>query len=323
MIELKADYSRGVLVQLMIATVLTAGAIYWARDFIYDFYLRDQATLLGIVLNGAIIALFFIGLFKVVANLLRYAREESIVRRFGRALEEGQPNPATNIDTRSVIHRRYYSIVKLSRMNAPVNHSALASMLLASESRRLSLPRFITNILILNGVFGTIVGLSIALLGASDLLKSVENLGGMNVVIHGMATALSTTLTAIVCYLFLGYFYLKLVDIQTQFVAAVEQVTTLYLLPRFARQPENLMLEVSGLVRDLRQVAESMKATQADYTEAGLRLRETVADYAEAGYRLNDTVTGLEVNFERIAHDIEQIKTSLREGFRLAYKEAS
>ena len=134
-------------------------------------------------------------------------------------------------------------------------HGALAAMLTADESTRLGVVRFINNILILTGVFGTIVALSIALLGASDLLEGAPGGGNMGLVIHGMSTALSTTITAIVCYLFYGYFNLKLSDAQSHLLGSIEEVTTIYLLPRFSHDSESMLHEVAGLIHEVKPAA--------------------------------------------------------------------
>ena len=104
---------------------------------------------------------------------------------------------------------RYKTLLDLYSRRTAINHNALASTLMAQESSYISFPKFVNNILILTGVFGTIVSLSIALLGASDMLGNINDGDGLGVVIHGMSTALSTTMTAILAYLFFGYFYLK------------------------------------------------------------------------------------------------------------------
>lgn len=174
---------------------------------------------------------------------------------------------------------------------------------MATESTRLSLPRFISNILILTGVFGTIISLSIALLGASDIIDSADGISGMSIVIHGMSTALSTTATAIVCYLFFGYFYMKLTDVQTELLSGIEQATTLYIMPRFTFQTDSMLHEVGSLVKALHEAANIMAKTQLDFVEAGRGLHALTGTRAES--------------LSQLSNDIKEIKTLLRDGFRL------
>lgn len=304
MIDIKRNFSRGVLIRLGIVVVLAIVVLLVNRDFILNVYLRDQLTDLGLLINGGIVGLFLLGMARIVAVLLRYVREEHALYDFVRALDEEQFHPAAEISPGSIVARRYQAVLNLSRDNAPINHGALASTLVARESTAISLPKFVNNILILTGVFGTIVSLSIALVGASDILDSpAAGTGSMGMVIHGMSTALSTTMTAIICYLIYGYFYLKLTDTQTHLLSEVEQVTTLYLLPRYAHTTDNLVQRVSGLVKSLSEVAESMRAVQADYVAAGSQLNSLIAVLNQRTKPMSD--------------DLNTIKRILRDGFRL------
>ena len=125
----------------------------------------------------------------------------------------------------------------------------------------------------------------------------------MGLVIHGMSTALSTTITAILCYLFYGYFYLKLSDAQTHFLSGVEEVTTVYLLPEYSSDSESILHEVAGLIRGLREAAQGMQDIQQEYAEAGAQLNKVAAGL---GQQMSDT-----------KEDIGSIKEILRVGFRL------
>ena len=151
--------------------------------------------------------------------------------------------------------------------------------------------------------FSRTVSLSIALAGASNLLDAAQDTGDMGLVIHGMSTALSTTITAILCYLFYGYFYLKLSDAQAHLLSGVEEVTAVYLLPEFSRDSETMLQDVASLIYELREAAEGMKHVQLDYALAGTRLHEVVGSLNQ---RVNTT-----------ADDIGRIKQILRAGFRL------
>ncbi len=304
MVEIEQNFSRGVLVRLVVVLTLVAAVLALNTGFITNVYMRNQLTFTGWIINGGILALFLLGLARIVLVLRRYMEEERALNRFVRALVDDQPNPAAGLHPGSLITYRYQAILTLSRDNAPVNHAALASAQVARESTLISLPKFVNNILILTGVFGTIVSLSIALVGASNVLGAPQQgPGSMGMVIHGMSTALSTTITAIVCYLIYGYFYLKLTDAQTHVFSQVEEVTTLHLIPRYAHTPEDLVQRVTALVKGLSQVTEMMRAAQTDSAEVSNRLHGLIAD--------------LNQRTEPMYEDLEIIKKILREGFRL------
>jgi len=273
-------------------------------DYLQSLYFSDQLTIVGWVINGSIVLLFILGLVRIARLLLRYAREEAALHKVVGNVEAGLSDTLKGVNPNSLISQRYLAVSQLHEKHAAINHAALASTLLAGESTRLSFPRFVNSILILVGVLGTIISLSIALLGASHLMDVSQGIGGdMGMVIHGMSTAMSTTITAIVSYLFYGYFYLKLTDVQTHLLGNLEQVTTLYLLPKFSGSEESMLAEVRGLVSSLYQVARQMELGQSQYTEAGSQL--------------NGIINRLGSDMNVLTRDIAEIKAILRDGFRL------
>ncbi|RMG55956.1 MAG: hypothetical protein D6717_07215 [Gammaproteobacteria bacterium] len=296
--------SRRILLRLVVALLILAGIVLATRDFIVQLYLQNQLTSVGWVINGVILALFLLGLLRIAWLLLRYAREESALQRYVAHMEDGSGDPLHGISINTLIARRHEAVMALRARHAPVNHSALAAATVAGESTRLSFPRFVNNVLILLGVLGTIVSLSIALLGASNLVDfSSGALGGdMGLVIHGMSTAMSTTITAIVCYLFYGYFYLKLTDVQTHLLAGLEQATTLYLMPE-TDDESSIVQRVGELVRSLAEAARQMELAERHHGESAAQLHDIVS-------RLGSRVEGLD-------DELREIKGILREGFRL------
>ena len=291
---------------LMRMAMLGGGVILialWKSDFIAQVYFSDQITNTGFVFNTTILLLFLLGLGKLVKLLLSYMFEERQLARFLKAMEADEESPESKVSDKSIVARRYQMIRMLDARGVTVNHSALAATLVADESTRSSFPRFINNSMILLGVFGTIASLSIALVGASDLLGGDSSGGNMGTVIHGMSTALSTTMTAIFCYLFFGYFYLKFNDVQTRLFSAVEQLTTLHILPRYSRSADTLVNDVAGLVGSLEKTASLMQGMQGEMLAATRELSSVI-----------DTV---QQQTAPLSNDIKVIKKILREGFRL------
>jgi hypothetical protein len=302
--EVTIGLSRQVLLRLLVAILVLAAIFALNLDFLRSLYFQEQLTIVGWIINGAILLLFIVGLARIAQLLIRYAREESALRKLVTHVQDGYLDVLKGINSQSLIAQRYEVMAHLHEQHASINHSALAATLMARESTRLSFPRFVNGILILMGVLGTIISLSIALLGASHLMDVSQGIGGdMGLVIHGMSTAMSTTITAIVSFLFYGYFYLKLTDVQTHFLGNLEQATTLYLLPRFSGSEESMLADIRGLVGSLHEAARQMEHAQTHYAEAGSQLR--------------DIVSRLGADMNAMGQDVDEIKSILRDGFRL------
>ena len=291
---------------IQFGVVITAAILLVALnlDLIYPFYFENQLTNTGVVINSAILALLVIGLGNVLYHLLRYRREENAIAGFVNNVESIRPDLMEGLPIDSIVVKRQLTMQAIQRANGEINHGALAAMLNADEATHFGLIRFINNILILTGVFGTIVSLSIALLGASDLIDSADaSLGGMGLVIHGMSTALSTTITAIVSYVIFGYFYTRLNDVQMHCLSGIEQLTSIYLLPRYVKSSDDIVHKMSDLIKSVIFATDKLKKTQDTYQEAATTLQLTINTNQEQINQLVDEI-----------HGIKQI---LRDGFRL------
>ncbi len=336
-----------VIIQLCVAIVVIIILLAWNSDFIYQFYFQNQQTLTGIIINSSIAALLIFGLINIVWHLLRYKREEQAIASFVNNIEALRQDLTHGLNPHSMIVKRYATMKSIQSANGEINHSALSAMLTADEATKFGLVKFINNILILTGVFGTIVSLSIALLGASDLIDSADgSLGGMGLVIHGMSTALSTTITAIVSYVLFGYFYTRLNDAQTHLLSGIEHLTSVYLLPKMVKTTEGITYEAATLVKSVREAADNLNLTQQVYQASAVTLQETIATNQEQRTQLASGVTEIKSlladnmnrsqeyyqfsaktmqeqllankeQMDKLSDELSEVKLLLREGFRL------
>jgi hypothetical protein len=314
--EFKPTVSRNLIMGMFIGAILTVTLLYSFRETLQQIYFHNQVTPIGLALNGIIIALFLAGMLRLAALLRRYWREEVAIADFLEYIRhEQQDSDAVrpDINAESIIARRYVSMAIAQKQGTTPNHAALSQVLLANESIRGSLTKYVNNILILIGVFGTVVSLSIALYGTSNLIDASANIStsdsseGINLVIHGMSTALSTTITAIVCYLIFGYFYLRLNSVKVRVISAVEQITADYLLPKFKVKSENISAELALLIEALGEVTQGMIEAQNRMQGDQDIIRKAMQDHDN---RMSEMAVRL-VNLQHI----------LSRGFRLEEKE--
>ncbi len=300
MTEVKTNqyYTRNVLLQFLIAIIIFIALMVWQLDFFKQVYVDNQVSSIGWTINGGIALLFLGGLLRVIILLFRYKSEEESINRFVLNIRVGE-DPLKQVGLQSMIANRYETLKTLHRKRASINHSALAATLLASEASYNSFPKFVHSTLILTGVFGTIVSLSIALLGASTLIENVNQVDSLGTVVHGMSTALSTTMTAIIAYLFFGYFYLKLTDSQTYLISRVEEVTATTLLPHLQISQDALLKEYGQIID-----ATSKLLTKLDNSQAG---------YSESASEMAVVITQLERNLRRDQEQSQEVRETLVE----------
>ena len=295
-------YARKILTQFLVLAAAIIVVVIWQQDFLYAVYAENQVTQVGLFINGGIGLLFFAGIYQIVREFRRLESEETALNQTLSNLENKRA-ALEGVRVESLIANRYETLVDLHQQHAVINHSALAATVVALESSRVSFPKFVHNVLILTGVFGTVVSLSIALLGASDVIVSTTETGGLGIIIHGMSTALSTTMTAIFAYLFFGYFYLRLMDAQTHVVSSLESSTTRILLPMFQIEPEKAAEQLSQIVKTAAALVERLDQSQASYAEVAADLRNLFVSYRDEMQRNSDGLT--------------KMTKVLREGFRL------
>ena len=298
--------TKSVFIQLFLVLLALLLVVVWQKDFFYNLYLSQDQSRIGLVINIAIVVLFTLGIIRVCALLMFYQREIDNTNLFSDNLWN---NEAINhsMSRYSMIAQRYDAFLQSKRLKAPINHSALASVTVAEESSRLGFPKFVNNVLILTGVFGTIVSLSIALLGASNMIGSTTDIGGLGTVIQGMSSALSTTMTAIIAFFIFSYFYQCLTDIQTNCISRLEYVTTTQIVPMFHTEPDAMVKDYSDLITSLSDVVAVLKEQHEQFLEINKGIEKNVS---ELSARVDDTAQG----FEKIVH-------LLTEGFRLSERD--
>ena len=301
---MRNNQSTRVLFQMGVVLFIVIAIAIWQWDYLIDLYIHNQITYVGWIINGAILALFLLGLGRMVHLFVIYSEEEKALDLFVKATRaEDLDSLDESLPPDSIIGQRYATVLNFFSSRTEINHNALAATLLARETSKTSFIKFVNNILILAGVFGTIVSLTVALIGASTAISATDSLRGIDVVIHGMSTALSTTMTAILAYFLFGYFYLKLMDTQSYVLGWVEHETATQLIPRYqaaTRSPEQALAEMlTGTVETIDKFNNFINQIQA----------------------LGASQSQMLDNFEQLSDQnmrmLSDIRGILREGFRL------
>ncbi len=305
------------LIHMLITLLVVIGALtaiaVWHVDLFRKIYLVDTKT---VVLNGFILLLFFTGLIQLIRAVAHLSHEERQVERFVHDKETRRFLPE-ELSTTSLIGRRYDTIRSLHEHKVPINHGAIAAITVAEESMHLSYPKFVNNVLILTGVFGTIVSLIYALIGATAVLQTNAAGEGIGVMLLGMNTALNTTATAIVCFFLFTFFYQRLADLETYVLSRVEKAVLVHIIPEFAFDSEAVNYKTERLVAELQLLVEEMKAVGDVLRESLAGLNKYIRAYLARIAALAARQDNQAEQTQQVISQLLKIETVLKNGFRL------
>jgi ABC-type multidrug transport system fused ATPase/permease subunit len=303
--DLKRNSAKSTLIQIIIFLLAVAALTLVNKGVIENLYNSGEISKTGMIINAIIIGLFFLGMLRIVMVLVRYINEHQVSVKLVEYLKENAANPIARLPEKSLAVQRFNAIKWVSQQGSQINHAAMAASCGAAENSRLTLIRFVHSTLILAGVFGTVVSLSMALVGAAGLLNSPEGVKEMGTIISSMSSALSSTVTAIVCFFIFAYFYLRLNDARIQMLSNIEDLTSLYLLPKVTHTEEGMVHKVAELTVALNKAADRLLVVEQTFINAGERLQSAVND-------LHGQVS---------SNSLEDIKDLIRKGFHLSEPE--
>ncbi len=315
-----ATRSRQILVQmaviLALAVTVAVLVFLWKVDAVAAVLFGDPRPL---ILNGVIFLLFIMGIWQLFLKVRHYQRQEIQIAEFMARRAEGYPTAdvLADFDEPSLLIDRHSTIKELFEGGGPVDHGAISAIMLAGESLHLSFPRFVNNVLILTGVFGTVSSLIFALIGAADVLQTAVPGSGMGLMLLGMNTALTTTATAIVCYFFFTFFFHRFTDLQTWVVSQLERASLLYIVPDFSFEAEAVNHQTKLLVEDVRQLVAEMRQGLGGIEGAVARIDEGARARQEQGDAIIARQDSQNGKLDESLSQLAELRNVLVEGFRL------
>jgi hypothetical protein len=304
------------LAVLLAVAIGLAAMSFWRWDLIRVIYLSDAKN---IVLNGAVLMVFAAGVLKLLQAFAHYDLEEKQLAGFIRNRQSGADIDAffDAAAIPSIIGQRYAEIKALFERRVPIHHGALSAIMVAEQSVWSSFPRFVNNVLILTGVFGTIVSLLFALAGAARTLGSDVPAEGVTLMLSGMNTALNTSVTAMTGFFIYAYFYGRLTNLQTFIFSGIERAVLVHIVPRFAfdteainHQTVQLIGQLHRLILEVQKSTGSMAGVLTGFSAHNAQILAKLDDMVRADDRQVDAAG-------KIAQRLEQLQDTMAEGFRL------
>ena len=108
--NISKNSARSTLFQIVVFLVVVAVLLFIFKDNVGALYSSGDINLTGVVLNGVIILLFLLGMFRMVITLLRYVNEHQTLQRLVGYLQEDVSDPVARLSSEALAVQRYQAV---------------------------------------------------------------------------------------------------------------------------------------------------------------------------------------------------------------------
>jgi biopolymer transport protein ExbB/TolQ len=249
-------------------------------NVIVDFMLHG--TMVGRVVILIILILFAVSVYSIIKNILRILKEKEHLALAKKKYDEAEAENLTaheiverllQVVPGSMVRRRIHSLYKIRSL-----HSISAEMLnrldQIEESKNYRFLKFVTSILLILGLMGTVSGLAISIKHLAPAIQEAQKLAdltklatAMAQTIGGLQTAFNSTLVSIVATFIIALLVLIAQKLEGVYFHQLEYFTTYDLMPKILITSEmeanTLYLEaIETSAKDISDAAELLEISQ-------------------------------------------------------------
>jgi len=307
------------LVSMLAVCALFGAGVYVAFPRVGPIFLSN------IYLNGAIVVVFFIGVFTCFWQVLQLSTSVRWIEGFA------EERPGHQI-TRAPLLLAPLAALLRSRGKSRHISTTSARSILDSVATRIEeardITRYIVNLLIFLGLLGTFYGLATTVPAVVETIRSLAPqqgessvdvfarlMTGLESQLGGMGTAFSTSLLGLTGSLVVGLLELLASHGQNRFYRELEEwLSTITRLGVAASESEGEVGESGVLAAVIEQMAEQMEALQTMFTQSDVSrsmVDERLGEVATAVSRLTERLEGERGSEREIATVLSRLSERL------------
>jgi hypothetical protein len=270
---------------------------------IFSVFVAESAS--GKTITGLILALFIFSILTMVRNLIivmREARNLKMARQIYADAEADHASTDVLVDNlleglgKSMIRERVYLLYRIRQLHSLAT-DLLQRLELSEQSSNLRFIRFSMSVMLILGLLGTVLGLSMSVGGiiptinqGEQLVQVDDLLAALQLALAGLKTAFSTTLTGLACTFFLAGAIMINQAVDNRVMRAVEHFMTTELMPRvlISSELEARSLYVEAIEKSARHIGDA--ADVLNRSREGIRsiVEGLVAATRETENRISD-----------------------------------
>jgi len=264
-----------------------------------------SGTEIGKYIISIILLLLILCIFILICNVIKIIREKIYLKRtktkfkeseneqystekFVESILDGIPN--------SIVKRRITTLYKIRQLHS-ISIDLLDRLDDLEEKKDYAFIRFVTNVLLVLGLLGTVFGLSISIEQIMPAINNAKNLGSVTTLVEamsatmgGLKTAFNATLAGLISTFILAAIVHVCQIFERSFIYDLEYFTTYELLPKIliSTEIDAKTLYVEAIAKSSQDIAKAADVLERSRDGIGAIVSNLVHATEETSHRTTD-----------------------------------